>query len=210
MKNSWEVVRLVGICSLTGFQIGKSVQIYSGTLLFHWQCNSVKPSLQFHISQSTAFLLQGDIEAAIQAIKKSLIVCNKQRRKISLFGSFSSVASKSNYSELTVGKEQIWSIYLACSTSQCHVTYIITCFTYLSVIEVHLEHFLSTSFLTTKNVLYLGYWKFCIISQSHCLAKFKILGKVYNATNIPYISVCSSVMNLLGHEIQQNQYFTKN
>jgi len=48
-------------------------------------------------------LFQTDIEAAIQAIKKSLIVCNKQRRKIGLFGSFSSVASKSNYSELKVG-----------------------------------------------------------------------------------------------------------
>ncbi|KAL4235823.1 Tetratricopeptide repeat protein 39B [Mactra antiquata] len=65
-----------------------------------------------------------DIESAIQAIKKSLIVCNKQRRKISLFGSFSREASKGNYSELTDEEIHAELCYAECLLIRALLTFI--------------------------------------------------------------------------------------
>ncbi|KAH3695481.1 hypothetical protein DPMN_082941, partial [Dreissena polymorpha] len=65
-----------------------------------------------------------DIEAAIQAIKRSLIVCNKQRRKISIFGSFSSVASKNSYNELTTEEIHAELCYAECLLIRALLTFI--------------------------------------------------------------------------------------
>ncbi|XP_052776395.1 tetratricopeptide repeat protein 39B-like [Mya arenaria] len=65
-----------------------------------------------------------DIETAIQAIKKSLIVCNKQRRKVGLFGSFSREASKNSYNELTNEEIHAELCYAECLLIRALLTFI--------------------------------------------------------------------------------------
>ncbi|KAL5016769.1 hypothetical protein ScPMuIL_006358 [Solemya velum] len=65
-----------------------------------------------------------DIEAAIQTIKKSLIVCHKHRRKISLMGSFTKIASKSNYGELTEEEIHAELCYAECLLLRALLTFV--------------------------------------------------------------------------------------
>ena len=47
--------------------------------------------------------MQADIENAIEAIKKSVIMCNKLRKKTSIMSSITKMNSKVNYDEFTEG-----------------------------------------------------------------------------------------------------------
>lgn len=50
------------------------------------------------------YLSQADIEVAIEAIKKSVTLCSKIRKKTSVIGSLTKFNSKVNYDEYTEGK----------------------------------------------------------------------------------------------------------
>lgn len=48
--------------------------------------------------------LQADIEAAIQTIKKAMVVCSKCRRKFSMLDAITRSSSRNNYNDLTEGE----------------------------------------------------------------------------------------------------------
>ena len=87
---------------------------------------------------------QTDIEQAIAAMKQSMIVSNKLRKRTSLLGSVSRMATGVNYNEFTEGNMLymfLFKIYMHCVSIQCIFPYDIFLWSYMYVI-FHLINFL--------------------------------------------------------------------
>ncbi|XP_046361608.1 tetratricopeptide repeat protein 39B-like isoform X1 [Haliotis rufescens] len=66
----------------------------------------------------------GDIEAAIQAIKRSVIVCSKHRKRTSMIGSITKAANKTDYNSFTEDEMHAELCYAECLLIRALLTFI--------------------------------------------------------------------------------------